>query len=103
MWFFKRRCAVDKQEIMKKGGEHFAELVELHYDKAKKLLEVNIESANVKTRKELDLCANIRPVKIPGIGCDWTFFRENTEGEYALVGPNGTTFDDMAFNFNIRG
>jgi isocitrate dehydrogenase (NAD+) len=40
-------------------------------------------------------------VKIPGIGCDWTFFRENTEGEHAL-GPNGATFDDMAFNFNIK-
>ncbi|MCK4278678.1 MAG: hypothetical protein KAW82_05800, partial [Desulfurellaceae bacterium] len=101
MRFFKRRCTVDKQETMKKGGEHFVELVELHYNRAKKLLEVNIGSANVKTREELDLCANIKPVKIPGIGCDWTFFRENTEGEYAL-GPNGATFDDMAFNFNIK-
>ena len=44
----------------------------------------NIESANVAMRKALDLFANVRPVKIPDEGIDWTFFRENTEGEYAL-------------------
>ena len=40
----------------------------------------NIESANVAMRKELDLFANVRPVKVPEQGIDWTFFRENTEG-----------------------
>ena len=35
-------------------------------------------------RKELDLFANMRPVKVPSEGIDWMFFRENTEGEYAL-------------------
>ncbi len=38
----------------------------------------NIESANVAMRKELDLYANVRPVKVPDKGIDWTFFRENT-------------------------
>ncbi len=44
----------------------------------------NIESANVAMRKELDLFANVRPVKVPEQGIDWTFFRENTEGAYTL-------------------
>lgn len=43
-----------------------------------------LESANVKLRRALDLYANVRPVVIPDEGIDWTFFRENTEGEYAL-------------------
>ena len=38
----------------------------------------NIESANVAMRRELDLFANVRPVKIPAEGIDWIFFRENT-------------------------
>ena len=49
----------------------------------------NIESANVAMRKELDLFANVRPVKVPEKGIDWTFFRENTEGSYA-VGKRGS-------------
>ena len=48
----------------------------------------NIESANVAMRKALDLFANMRPVKVPSQGIDWTFFRENTEGAYA-VGSQG--------------
>nr|MCR5149624.1 isocitrate/isopropylmalate dehydrogenase family protein [Clostridiales bacterium] len=44
----------------------------------------NIESANVAMRKALDLFGNVRPVKIPEEGIDWTFFRENTEGAYAV-------------------
>ena len=39
-------------------------------------------------RKALDLFANMRPVKVPDQGIDWTFFRENTEGAYA-VGSKG--------------
>ncbi len=52
----------------------------------------NIESANVAMRKVLDLFANVRPVKVPEQGIDWTFFRENTEGAYA-VGSNGVALD----------
>ena len=44
----------------------------------------NMESANVTLRRELDLYANVRPVSVPDEGIDWTFFRENTEGEYVL-------------------
>ena len=43
-----------------------------------------MESANVALRRELDLYANVRPVSVPAEGVDWTFFRENTEGEYVL-------------------
>lgn len=43
-----------------------------------------MESANVTLRRELDLFANVRPVSVPEAGIDWTFFRENTEGEYTL-------------------
>lgn len=43
-----------------------------------------LESANVTLRRELDLFANVRPVQVPEEGIDWMFFRENTEGEYAL-------------------
>ena len=30
------------------------------------------------------LFANVRPVVIPEKNIDWIFYRENTEGEYAL-------------------
>ena len=43
-----------------------------------------LESANVALRRELDLFANVRPVSVPEEGIDWTFYRENTEGEYVL-------------------
>ena len=43
-----------------------------------------LESANVALRRELDLFANVRPVYVPEEGIDWTFYRENTEGEYVL-------------------
>ncbi len=61
----------------------------------------NIESANVAMRKELDLFANVRPVKVPEQGIDWVFFRENTEGSYTL-GSNGINIDDdLAFDFTV--
>ena len=61
----------------------------------------NIESANVSMRKELDLFANVRPVRILPLGVDWTFFRENTEGAYTL-GSNGVNIDDeLAIDFTV--
>ena len=61
----------------------------------------NIESANVAMRKELDLFCNLRPVKVPEEGIDWTFFRENTEGAYA-VGSQGVHVDDeLAIDFVV--
>ncbi len=53
----------------------------------------NLESANVTLRRTFDLYANVRPVSIPEEGIDWTFFRENTEGEYAL-GSRGVRIGD---------
>lgn len=61
----------------------------------------NLESANVALRRELDLFANVRPISIPERGIDWTFFRENTEGEY-IVGSHGVAVsDDMCVDFKI--
>ena len=61
----------------------------------------NIESANVAIRKELDLFANVRPVRVPDQGIDWMFFRENTEGAYAL-GPFGVQVtDDLTMDFTV--
>ncbi len=59
-----------------------------------------LESANVKLRRALDLYANVRPVTIPEQGIDWTFFRENTEGEYAL-GSRGVELPGMAVDFKV--
>ena len=61
----------------------------------------NIESCNVAVRKELDLFANVRPVRVPKQGINWIFFRENTEDLYAL-GPYGIEVDaDIAIDFRL--
>ena len=59
-----------------------------------------LESANVALRRALDLYANVRPVRIPEEGVDWTFFRENTEGEYAL-GSRGVELPGLAMDFKV--
>ena len=52
-------------------------------------------------RKELDLFANVRPVRVPKQGIDWIFFRENTEDVYAL-GPYGIEVDqNIAIDFRL--
>lgn len=61
----------------------------------------NIESANVAMRKELDLFANVRPVKVPEQGIDWTFFRENTEGAYAVGSLGFETEAGISVDFTI--
>ncbi len=61
----------------------------------------NIESANVAMRKELDLFANLRPVRVPSQGIDWTFFRENTEGSYAVGSQGQNVTDDLAIDFCV--
>ncbi|MBR6529940.1 MAG: isocitrate/isopropylmalate dehydrogenase family protein [Clostridia bacterium] len=61
----------------------------------------NIESANVAMRKALDLFANVRPVKVPDQGIDWTFFRENTEGSYAVGSRGVNVSDDLAMDFVV--
>ena len=59
-----------------------------------------LESANVAMRRELDLYANVRPVSVPSLGIDWTFYRENTEGEYVL-GSRGVELPGMAVDFKV--
>jgi isocitrate dehydrogenase (NAD+) len=61
----------------------------------------NIESANVAMRKALDLFANIRPVKVPEQGINWTLFRENTEGAYAVGSQGVNVTEDLAVDFTI--
>ena len=61
----------------------------------------NIESANVSMRKELDLFANVRPVRVPSQGIDWTFFRENTEDMYAVGSQGLNVSDDLAIDFRV--
>ncbi|MFC1568232.1 isocitrate/isopropylmalate family dehydrogenase [Candidatus Margulisiibacteriota bacterium] len=61
----------------------------------------NIESANVAMRRYLDLFANVRPVRIPKDGIDWTFFRENTEGAYVLGSRGFDVSDDISFDFKV--
>lgn len=58
-----------------------------------------MESANVAMRRELDLFANVRPVSVPEKGIDWTFFRENTEGEYVLGSRGIEITDKLTMDF----
>jgi len=61
----------------------------------------NLESANVAMRRELDLFANVRPVKVPSEGIDWVFFRENTEDVYAVGSQGVNVTDDLAIDFRV--
>lgn len=61
----------------------------------------NLESANVALRRELDLFANVRPVTVPDKDIDWTFFRENTEGEYVLGSRGVEIPQKLAMDFKV--
>ncbi len=61
----------------------------------------NVESANVAMRKALDLFANVRPVRIPEQGIDWTFYRENTEGAYAVGSKGVNVTEDLGVDFTV--
>jgi len=63
---------------------------------------INLTSANAILRRELDLFANIRPVKMAHKDIDWTFFRENTEGPYALGSDGLQIDDDLAIDFVVE-
>lgn len=60
-----------------------------------------MESANVCLRRELDLYANCRPVKVPELDIDWMFYRENTEGEYVLGSKGIEIPGKLAFDFKV--
>ena len=61
----------------------------------------NIESANVAMRRELDLFANVRPVRVPEKNIDWMFYRENTEGAYVLGSKGVEVTEDLAVDFKV--
>ena len=61
----------------------------------------NLESANVGMRKELDLFANVRPVRVPSESIDWVFFRENTEDLYALGSDGIDVTNDFTIDFRL--
>lgn len=61
----------------------------------------NVESANVAMRKALDLFANVRPVRLPEQGVDWTFYRENTEGAYAVGSKGVSVTEDLGVDFTV--
>lgn len=61
----------------------------------------NLESANVTLRRELDLFANVRPVVILEKNIDWIFYRENTEGEYALGSKGIEINEDLSVDFKV--
>ena len=60
-----------------------------------------MESANVTLRRELDLYANVRPVSVPELGIDWTFYRENTEGEYVLGSRGIELPESLTMDFKV--
>lgn len=62
----------------------------------------NLVSANSLLRRGLKLFAAVRPIRIPDKGIDWTFFRENIEGEY-IWGNKGIQVDeDLAVDFKVQ-
>ncbi len=61
----------------------------------------NIESCNVAMRRYLDLFANVRPVRVPKLGIDWMFFRENTEGAYIMGSRGIQATEDLAIDFTV--
>lgn len=62
----------------------------------------NLISANSLLRRNLDLFAAVRPIQIPDKNIDWTFFRENIEGEY-IWGARGIQVDeDLAVDFKVQ-
>lgn len=62
----------------------------------------NLVSANSLLRRGLELFAAVRPIRIPDKGIDWTFFRENIDGEY-IWGNKGIQVDeDLAVDFKVQ-
>lgn len=62
----------------------------------------NLVSANSLLRRGLELFAAVRPIKIPDKGIDWTFFRENIEGEYIWGNKGIQVSDDLAVDFKVQ-
>ena len=61
----------------------------------------NLVSANSLLRRGLELFAAVRPIRIPEKNIDWTFFRENIEGEYIWGNKGIQVNDDLAVDVNL--
>lgn len=62
----------------------------------------NLVSANSLLRRGLELFAAVRPIRIPDKGIDWTFFRENIEGEYIWGNKGIQVNEDLAIDFKVQ-
>ena len=62
----------------------------------------NLISVNSLLRRRLDLFAAVRPIRIPDKNIDWTFFRENIEGEYLWGNKGIQVDDDLAVDFKVQ-
>lgn len=62
----------------------------------------NLISANAMLRRTLDLYAAVRPISIKDKGINWTFFRENIEGEYIWGNKGIQVDDDLAVDFKVQ-
>lgn len=62
----------------------------------------NLVSANSLLRRHLELFAAVRPIRIPDKNIDWTFFRENIEGEYIWGNKGIQVNDDLAIDFKVQ-
>lgn len=62
----------------------------------------NLVSANSLLRRGLELFAAVRPIKIPEKNIDWTFFRENIEGEYIWGNKGIQVNEDLAVDFKVQ-
>ena len=62
----------------------------------------NLLSANSLLRRNLELFAAVRPIKIPDKNIDWTFFRENIEGEYIWGNKGIQVNEDLAVDFKVQ-
>lgn len=62
----------------------------------------NLVSANSLLRRGLELFSAVRPIRIPDKGIDWTFFRENIEGEYIWGNKGIQVNEDLAVDFKVQ-
>lgn len=62
----------------------------------------NLISVNSLLRRGLELYAAVRPTKIRDKNIDWTFFRENIEGEYIWGNKGIQVNDDLAVDFKVQ-
>ena len=62
----------------------------------------NLVSANSLLRRNLELFAAVRPIKIKDKNIDWMFFRENIEGEHIWGNKGIQVSDDLAVDFKVQ-